>query len=64
MITAVIAVTSKQATLWTALGLFACIGVVAIISPRLFGVLATRSGRWIDTNKLFEVFDKRFDIDH
>src|SRR3954469_14108400 len=64
MIGIILAVTTKQAILWATLAMLGCIGVVAIVSPGRFAALATRSGRWVDTNKLVEVFDKRVDIDH
>jgi hypothetical protein len=38
-------------------------GLVALISPKYFARVASWSGRWIDSRKLFEVFDKRIEID-
>ncbi len=54
---------SKQAVLWTTLALLGLVGLIAVISPNRFQKLATRSGQWVDTNKLAEVLDKRVDID-
>ena len=54
----------KQAVLCGTLGVLGLIGIIAIISPSAFQKLATRSGRWVDTNKIVQVLDKRVDIDH
>jgi hypothetical protein len=58
-----LAIISRQAILWGALSIFGFIGLIAVVSPNRFAVLATRSGRWVDTNKVLEVLDKRIDID-
>ena len=58
-----LAFVSKQAVLWTTLALLGLVGLIAVISPNRFQKLATRSGQWVDTNKLAEVLDKRVDID-
>jgi hypothetical protein len=58
-----LAVASVQVTVWGTLGVIALIGLIAVVSPSRFAVLATRSGRWVDTNKLAEALDKRIDID-
>jgi hypothetical protein len=63
MTAAMLAFVSKQAVLWSTLGLLGLVGLIAIVSPRGFQKIATRSGQWVDTNKLAEVFDKRVDID-
>jgi hypothetical protein len=60
---ALLAFVSKQAVLWTTLALLGLVGLIAVISPNRFQKLATRSGQWVDTNKLAEVLDKRVDID-
>ena len=49
---------------WVALGFVALTGTVAVVSPKRFAALATRSNTWVDTNKLLEVFDRRVDVDH
>jgi hypothetical protein len=46
------------------LGLIGVTGLVALVSPRLFESLATSSSRWVDSQKLLSVLDKRIDIDH
>jgi hypothetical protein len=63
MTAALLAFISKQAVLWTTLGILGLIGLIAIVSPSRFQKIATRSGHWVDTNKLAEVLDKRVDID-
>jgi len=49
--------------LWFALGFLGLTGLVAVVSPKRFAALATRSNTWVDTDKLFEVFDRRVDVD-
>lgn len=41
----------------------AALGLMAIVSPRLFAALAERSSRWVDSRWFFDLFDKRFDVD-
>ena len=48
---------------WSLLGLTALVGLVAIVSPSSFAAMATRGGQWVDTDRLFAVFDRRWDID-
>ena len=49
---------------WLSLGALGLTGTVAVLSPKRFAALATRSNTWVDTNKLLEVFDRRVDVDH
>jgi len=49
---------------WTALGMLAAIGAVALFCPDLFRKIAVRSNHWIDTNKILSYLDRRIDIDH
>lgn len=46
------------------LGVIGLTGLLALISPRLFESVATSSSRWVDSQKLLAVLDKRIDIDH
>ena len=64
MMVPLLAYTSKQVILWSSLGVLGVLGMVAILSPKYFAAISSRSGRWVDTNKLAEVLDKRVDIDH
>jgi hypothetical protein len=64
MLGSLFALAPKQAILWGTLGLLGLIGAIAVVSPTVFAKLATRSGRWVDTNKIVQVLDKRVDIDH
>jgi hypothetical protein len=41
-------------------GLF---GLIALLSPRHFEVLARKSSRWIDSRRIVEVLDRRIDVD-
>lgn len=43
--------------------LSAVLGLVALVSPKLFQKLATQSKQWIDTEKYLAVLDRRFDVD-
>ena len=46
-----------------ALGSVSIIGLIAIINPRLFQNIATTTSTWIDTNYLYDIFDRRYNID-
>ena len=48
---------------WTLLGIFSTIGLVAVVGPRYFSSLTNRSSTWVDTNKLLATLDTRVDID-
>jgi hypothetical protein len=48
---------------WTLMVLFGLLGVLAVISPRLFACLALRGGQWIDTDKLADKLNHRVNID-
>ena len=39
------------------------IGLIALISPRLFFALAKRSSQWVDTDQALKSLDRRIDID-
>jgi len=45
------------------LALAAAAGFVALFSPRRFSVLAARGGRWVDTNRFVQMFDKPINVD-
>jgi len=49
---------------WTLSGVFGGIGLLAILSPRLFALLAACGGKWVDTDKLLSILDQRVEIDH
>jgi hypothetical protein len=48
---------------WALLLIFGLLGALALASPRLFERIATGGSRWIDTNQMLAVLDKRYDID-
>src|ERR1043165_4374847 len=52
-----------QIAVWSALGLVSVVGLVALISPRCFAVIAATSGRWVDTDKVLAKLDRPIDID-
>ncbi len=49
---------------WAGLAIVAGLGILAVVSPRYFAVLAQRGGTWVDTNRMLEKFERRIDIDH
>jgi hypothetical protein len=38
-------------------------GLLAIVSPRLFEAIATRSAQWIDSEQFLKYLDRQIDID-
>ncbi|MBX3414437.1 MAG: hypothetical protein KF708_17255 [Pirellulales bacterium] len=49
-----------------ALGLLAfagALGLLAVVSPRLFQKLAGQTDRWVDSSRALECLDRRVDID-
>ena len=48
---------------WVALGMVAALGLVALLSPSRFAVIATRGNQWIDSGKYLEVLDRKVDVD-
>ena len=58
-----LALTFAQFALWFSLSLCGLVGLMAIVSPRKFSLLAVRGSRWFDTNKVADVLDKRVDVD-
>ncbi len=49
--------------LWVALAVVGFLGLLAAAWPQKFSSLATRSGRWVDTNAALQKLDQRFDVD-
>jgi len=48
---------------WSCLALFGFLGLLALVSPRLFASLAVRGGQWVDTDELTNKLNHRLDID-
>lgn len=48
----------------TALFLSGILGLLAIVSPRCFVRTAAACSRWVDSERLLRVFDRRIDVDH
>lgn len=48
---------------FTLLGLAGLLGLLAVVSPRLFQKVAGQSGRWIDSSRALEYLDRKVDID-
>jgi len=45
------------------LGFAGLLGLLAVVSPRLFQKLAGQTDRWVDSNRALECLDRRVDID-
>ena len=52
-----------ESVIWILLGLAAGVALTAVLNPRLFSVLSTRSGVWIDIDVVTRKLDKRINID-
>ena len=63
MLVLLLAKISMAPVVWTLLGLFSAIGLLAIVSPRHFSMITNRSSTWVDTDKLLATLDTRVDID-
>jgi len=48
---------------WLAVGLVGCVGILAVVKPSLFAVVAQRSSHWVDSNKVLAQLDRRVDVD-
>jgi len=49
--------------IWTLLGFAGGVGLIAVLSPRLFSALSAWSSVWIDTEKSAKSLDRRIDIE-
>ena len=45
------------------LALSTVLGLLALVSPRLFQSLATRGSRWFDSKKFVETLDRQINVD-
>jgi len=45
------------------LGFAGLLGLLAVVSPRLFQKLAGQTDRWVDSTRALECLDRRVDID-
>ena len=43
--------------------IFGVVGLLALISPKNFTTLASKTAHWIDTSKVLSMFDKKIDVD-
>lgn len=60
---ALLAITLTQGLLWTSLTIIGLVGLMAVLSPTRFNILATRGATWVDTSKLTTALDRRIDVD-
>jgi hypothetical protein len=49
--------------IWPALIAIAMLGIVAMVSPQTFRLLAENGGKWIDTNKWVQSLDQPIPLD-
>lgn len=63
MLAILVAKISLAPFVWTLLGMFSAIGLLAVVSPRYFSTITNRSSTWVDTDKLLSTLDTRVDID-
>ena len=52
-----------QWIVWALLAVTSVAGLLAVVSPRLFSRLATFGGRWVDSSKYLDKFDRRVEVD-
>ncbi len=57
------AVAFWQPLVWILLGMVATMGLIALVRPKLFALLADRSSKWVDTSKVAEMLEKPHNID-
>jgi hypothetical protein len=56
--------TKMSIWLLAGLALFTVVGLLAVVSPRWFAIVATQgNSQWFDTTKLLAPLDKRINID-
>jgi len=48
---------------WLALGLVGCAGLLAVLKPSLFAIVARQSSQWVDSDKIFAQLDRQVDVD-
>lgn len=58
-----LAVITMHQLFWPFLLVVGALGLIAVFFPRQFRVLAYRSSKWIDTDKVLSTMDKRVEID-
>jgi hypothetical protein len=49
--------------LWTVVIAAGVLGLIALLSPRLFSAIARVGNHWVDTSKWLAKFDTRVDVD-
>ena len=54
---------AQQGIVQAMLALAGLCGLIAVASPARFKTLAELGGRWIDTNRLAQQLDQRYDVD-
>jgi len=49
--------------LWSLVIFAGVLGIIALVSPRLFSAIARASNHWVDTSKWLAKFDTRVEVD-
>ena len=47
----------------TFLPIFGLLGLIAVVSPRLFKTIAGKCGHWVESGNFLKLLDKQFDLD-
>ncbi len=59
-----LALISQSTVVCSVFVLFVLAGLIAVVSPQVFGRVASNGSRWYDSSRILAAFDKRIDIDH
>ena len=54
---------SLQWVVWSTFAALGFLGLLAVVSPKTFEKISSSSSRWVHTERLLAVFDKRVDVD-
>ena len=52
-----------ELVVWSTFVAIGLLGLLAVLSPKTFESIASTSSRWVNTEKLVAVLDKRVDVD-
>ena len=47
----------------TFLPIFGLLGLIAVVSPRLFKTIAGKCSHWVESENFLKILDKQFDLD-
>ena len=55
--------TTYDPIIWTLLAISGAVGLLALLSPRLFSKLAAVGNYWVDTSNVLAKLDRRIEVD-